>query len=218
MFLLYPYIWCKGSVETELIKYWDGSGILLIDGPIYPLPRILTKFESRYGRVYLGLISERVKLIEDLGFSGKVVGVVKRLSKSYYLAKCLGVGVSDEYVATKLVIDRGSESTFIGPIEIKANLGDKKFRKYVGYLVKRVGNVRHVLRIEALDKELLEKVVPTISSLIDVNGTPKPITLADKLCRRLSSSAYVLAWGISPIDPTYEGLEILRESIQELSS
>jgi len=205
------------SIENELIRYWNGDDneFLLVDGPIFPLPIIVTKIGTRYSDIYLGLIKERIEIIRNKN-RGSIVSVVKRLSKSKYLASCLDVNVTDELVAIRLAHDRAHDSIFIGPLRISLRLDTISYSKWIGYIVKRIGNTRHVLRIEALEKDVLFEISPYINTLIDHNGIPKPIILADKICKKLASSAYILVWGLSPVDPTYEGLEGLYEAAREI--
>ena len=200
-----------------MIKYWNREDYLIIDGPLFPLPQIITKTESRYSKIYQELVKERINIIKSLGIEDRVIAVVKRLSKSKYLSKIFKYGSTDEHIAITLSLGKG-DNVFIGPIKICLRINDVEFCKYAGYIVKQIGSIRHVVRIESFNEDLLIEYVPYISSLIDINGLPKPITLADKICKKLASSVYTLIWGISPIEPTYEAYEQLQEVLKYLES
>jgi len=204
------------SVENELLRYWDGSDYLIIDGPLFPLPRILSRPESRYGKVYLGLIRERMSVIKERNLERKVVCVVKRLSHSRYLANIVGSGSTDDHVALMMardLLDRSERMcVYIGTLRICLRYGTETYVKYAGYIVKRIGHVRHVIRIETADEETLHDLKHYVASLLDVTGLPRPVDLADRICKRLASSAYIYLWGIVPLDPTYESYEELRQA------
>ncbi|WP_069808156.1 DNA double-strand break repair nuclease NurA [Vulcanisaeta thermophila] len=75
----------RNNVEVALIKAADRSAFLLIDGPIFPTPRVLMMEGNRYALVYEGIIRSRVEALRGL----RAVGVVKRIEHSHILAKYL---------------------------------------------------------------------------------------------------------------------------------
>jgi len=205
------------GLENKLIEEWEGSGVLLVDGPLFPTPRILTRPDltafgaDPYSRVYSGLIEERLKSARR----GEVVGIVKRLEHSHFLGKCFEkyAGLDDAALSLKLTEGfRGP--VFIGPLKLGLRTGDKK---YVGYLVKPIGHRRAVVRVETLDEDV-EGRAKWISSLISHEGIPIPISVADRISKRLSAGAYYLLYGLSPLEPTYESLEKLAHVERELGS
>ncbi len=206
------------SMENEMIRYWDGTGILLIDGPLFHVPKIITISESMYSRIYLGLLLERLKLLQ--GREDRVVCVVKRLSQSKYLSRLENIGGTDDYVAivkaNKILKSREVSSVYIGTIKLTVVVDGNEFEKYMGYVVSRVGAAYSVVRIETLDEDLLYDIKDDIAKMLTPNGVPKPIELADVACRRASSSLFLYLWNISPLSPTYEGLESFISSVRDL--
>jgi len=200
----------RSLVELELIRAWRGDGILLLDGPIFPSIKAVGEASSDYSAIYGGIAKERVEAVGDR----RVVGVVKRLSRARYLARCLGVDLDDASAARR-VADQyglGGKPTYIGPIEIK--LGG--FRKYAWYVVIPGISGRPVLRVESLSEGLGAEVARALPNYVDVTGTPTPISVADRLARRLSAAAYKLAYAISPIPASYEALEELSGALRDL--
>ena len=197
----------RGGVELALIGEWPRSGALVIDGPIFHLPRVIS-MGGEYGKLYRELAEARARAVSG----GKAVGVVKRLGRSRYLAKCLNVDASDEAVATRYAARSGRLPAAIGPV--RAYIGG--LSKHMWYVVARVGRSVRVLRIEALDEDLAREAVEWIPATIDVTGVPKPVSIADAIARRLSAAAYKLAWALSPMGDTYEGLEELTRALSDL--
>ncbi len=213
------------SLENVLLNTWPGEGYLIIDGPLFPTPRILTRPDFRYSRVYLGLIKERVNILKSRNFENKVISVVKRLSHSRYLAQMHGLSVTDDQAAllyTRDLLESSSRGVaYIGTLCIRVRVGDEEYEKYVGYLVKRTHHVRHVVRIEALSEETLHELKPYVAALLDPEGLPIPVHLADRLCKDLSGGVYRYLWSVVPVDPTFESLEelmlILSQEREEVS-
>jgi len=86
------------SLETAALKFIaelvkDGqmfSSIVIIDGPVYPTPRVCFRKDDppyvKYKMAYKRLIMERINVVRELESHGiGVVGIVKRLSDSYKL-------------------------------------------------------------------------------------------------------------------------------------
>ncbi|NPA71072.1 MAG: DNA double-strand break repair nuclease NurA [Crenarchaeota archaeon] len=207
------------SMENEMIRRWDGSGILLIDGPLFHTPKVIATVESIYSNIYIGLIEERLNLLR--GREDKVVCIVKRLTQSRYLARLEGLGASDDYIAiikaNKILKRSEVASVYIGTLRLTVKIEDKYFEKYMGYLVSRIGSALSVIRLETLNEDFLYEVKDQIAQLLTHNGVPKPIELADRTCKRACSSIFLYLWSITPLSPTYEGFESLVSSIRELA-
>jgi hypothetical protein len=208
------------TLENLLIRHWDRTGILIVDGPIFPLPRIVTEARSRYSRVYVGLIRERIDLIRALNVEDRVVAVVKRLSRSRYLSYIVGVGSTDEHIvlhhARRYFDVNRCDTVYIGTLRITLRLGDMELEKYAGYLVKNFGPTSRIVRIEALREETLDNVKQYIAALLTDSGLPIPVHIADRLSRRLSASVFRFLWSVVPVSPLYESLEELKQVLSEL--
>ncbi|NPA23824.1 MAG: DNA double-strand break repair nuclease NurA [Crenarchaeota archaeon] len=206
------------SMENEMIRMWDGSGTLLIDGPLFHTPKVIATVESAYSNIYVGLIRERLDLLKDRDDS--VVCVVKRLTQSRYLARLENLGASDDYIAivkaNKILKRKEVASVYIGTLRLTITIGGDRFEKYMGYLVSRIGSALNVIRLETLNEDLLYEIKDQIAQILTHNGIPKPIELADRTCKRACSSIFLYLWSITPLSPTYEGFESLVSSIREL--
>ncbi len=206
------------SMENEMIKKWDGSGVLLIDGPLFHAPRIIASPENVYSNVYIGLIIERLNLLK--GNENKIVCVVKRLSQSRYLARLENLGSTDDYVAiikaNKILKRKEVAAVYIGTLKLSINVSNYEFEKYMGYIVSRLGSAFNVIRLETLNEDFLYDIKDLIAQILTPSGVPKPIELADKTCKRVSSSLLLYLWNIVPLSPTYEGFESLLLSIRDL--
>ncbi|NPB00099.1 MAG: DNA double-strand break repair nuclease NurA [Crenarchaeota archaeon] len=207
------------SMENEMIRRWDGSDVLLVDGPLFHTPKVIATVESMYSNIYIGLIKERIRLLENR--EDKVVCVVKRLTQSRYLARLEGLGASDDYIAiikANKILKRGEvASVYIGTLRLTVTIEDQNFEKYMGYLVSRIGSALNVIRLETLSEDFLYEIKDQIAQILTHNGVPKPIELADKACKRACSSIFLYLWSITPLSPTYEGFESLVSSIRELA-
>lgn len=191
-------------VEEALARAWDGGGVLLLDGPVFRALDVLKR-----GGVYAFLYSEIYKRRYELFGGRRVVGVVKRVDQSSYLAKCVGVGSDDEVAARRLLEGRPG---FVGPVVVK--WGDlAKYMYYVG--VPSAKGIR-VLRAEAFDPSLAREAASWLGSLADSSGVPVPISAADRLARRLNAAAVKLLYSASPVEPTYRGLEAVLAAVREL--
>ncbi len=206
------------SMENEMIKKWDGSGILLIDGPLFHVPKVMVSPGNIYSKIYLGLILERLNLLK--GKESRVVCVVKRLTQSKYLARLENLGATDDYIAiikaNKILKRREVAAVYIGTIKLSVTVEDKTFEKYMGYIVSRLGSAFNVVRLETLDEDFLYDSKDSIAQMLTPLGIPKPIELADRTCKRAASSIFIYLWNISPLSPTYEGLESFMSSIRDL--
>jgi hypothetical protein len=191
-------------VEEVLARVWDGGGVLLIDGPLFRALDVL-----RRGGAYAFLYSEVYRRRFELLRGRRVVGVVKRVDQSAYLARCVGVGSDDEVAARRLLEGRPG---FVGPVVVK--WGDLvKYMYYVG--VPSAKGVR-VLRVEAFDPSLAREAATWLGSLADHLGVPVPISAADRIARRLNAAAVRLLYSASPVEPTYRGLEAVAAAAREL--
>jgi len=201
----------RTHVEVELARVWRryGDGVLLLDGPIFPTPKVLGMEYNVYSVLYRALVGERLGVVGGR----RVLGIVKRISHSRYLASCMGVNMDDETLARRGASGYGGGPVAIGPVSVY--LGDGA-RKVCWYLVVPVGRSTHVVRVEALDDEFVRESLGWVAHTVDPLGTPKPISIADKLARRLSAAVYKLLWGLSPVGVTYESMEELGRVLREL--
>ena len=200
-------------VELSLINIARKlSGFILIDGPVFPTPRILGMEGNEYSGLYWSLVRDRVEALRGL----RAVGVVKRLGQSHYLAKCLGEVYVDDYtlaVRKAAPLLRGDGVAAIGPLEIRAG----EYSKYCWYVVSRIGNRVDVVRVEGLSDGLADVGKDYVALTMTVSGTATPIHIADRVARRLNASIVNLISSISPMEMSYEGLEALKEALSELS-
>jgi len=208
------------SIENALLSMWSGDEYLLLDGPVFPLPRLLSSPESKYGRVYLGLVRERVNIIKSRGLESKIIAVVKRISRSRYLSSACKLGVTDDHAALMYVENmlRSSKygAAYVGDLVIELDLDGEVYRKYAGYVVIKLGSSTTMFRIEALDRRLLEDIRDYVASLTVTSGVPIPIMLSDKISKRLCAATYLYLTYALPLTPTYESLEALSEVLSYL--
>ncbi len=209
------------TIENALLREWNNDGYLLLDGPIFPLPRLVSRPETKYGRVYLGLIRERVSVIRERGLGSKVVAIVKRVSRSKYLSCVRGLGVTDDHAALmcaeEIIRSSKYKAAYVGDIMIELDLGSESYRKYAGYVVIKLGSSTIVFRIEALDQRVLEDVRDYIASLTVTSGVPVQIMLSDRISKRLCAAIYMYLAYALPLTPTYESLEAIGEILSYLA-
>jgi len=205
----------RSHVESSLLEAAPSNAFVLLDGPLFSTSAALG-MDNDYSRLYYSLIEERVRAM-----NGKnVIGIVKRISHSKYLAKCLNLDIDDESIARRQADNMGGSSNGgriaykVGPITIETT--DGKYSKTAWYLVVPMGKFRHVVRAESLNAELLDDKIGVVTSMIDPTGTAVPISIADRLSRRLSSAAMHLIGNLSPLNPTYDGLRELENSIRDI--
>ncbi len=205
----------RTEVETRLVEEFRGLGLgdalLMVDGPIFPTPRVLTMSDNPYAELYMGFIQRRVEALRGV----RAVGVVKRLGQSTYLAKCLGFGVDDDTLVKNQVtrsLGGGVYTAVVGPITIR--VGD--YTKYCWYVASRLGNSMSVVRVEALDRDLAMLGAVYVARTMGLDGVPIPIRLADRLARRLNAGITNLLASLAPLRLTYEGLEELNKALREL--
>jgi hypothetical protein len=206
----------RAEVEVGLVRVFRGLGLngalLMLDGPIFPTPRVLTMASNPYTDLYWGIVRLRVEAV----LGSRVIGVVKRLGQSTYYARCRGLSVDDDTMVKNEVSRHfGGNPLYtavVGPIKIK--VGD--YAKYCWYVASRLGRGVNVVRVEALDPELAEDGALRAARLMNPGGVPIPIGLADRVSRRLNGGAVKLLASTSPLRLTYEGLEELNRSLMEL--
>ncbi|MEL9991514.1 MAG: DNA double-strand break repair nuclease NurA [Thermoproteus sp.] len=190
-------------VEEALARAWDGGGVLVVDGPIFRAAAA-TEMEGEYGELYRAFIRRRAEL-----FRGKrAVGVVKRLERSTYLSRCVGQGANDEVTAIRLLEGRPG---YVGPVAVEA----EGYVKWMYYAVVPAARGVRALRVEALDEELAAEAASWMAPLADAFGVPMPVTIADKLARRLNASIVKMLYAMSPVEPTYRGLEAVLDALRE---
>ncbi|ACB40073.1 DNA double-strand break repair nuclease NurA [Pyrobaculum neutrophilum] len=193
----------RSGVELALAGAWDGSGYLLVDGPVFRAAEAAER-EGVAGAIYRGVMERRARAL-----GGKAVGVVKRVERAAYLARCVGEGASDEVVARRLL---GGRPGRVGPISV-SSAGFTKWMYYVGAPTAR--GLR-VLRVEALSPEVAEEAASWVPALAGVDGVPVPIAVADRLARRLNAGVLKVLYGATRAEPTYSGYEALARALQEL--
>ncbi len=205
----------RSHVESSLLNQAPSNAFVLLDGPLFSTSAALG-MNNDYSKLYYSLIEERVNAMKGKN----VVGIVKRISHSKYLAHCFNLDIDDESIARRQASNIGSPSSGdriaykVGPITIGTT--DDRYNKTAWYLVVPMGKFRHVVRVESLDAELLNDKMDVIASMIDPTGTAVPISIADKLSRKLSSAAMHLIGNLSPLNPTYDGLKELENSIRDI--
>ncbi|MEM0462837.1 DNA double-strand break repair nuclease NurA [Pyrobaculum sp.] len=189
-------------VEGVLAGIWDGGGVLLVDGPVFRVPDV---YQSGGGffRLYLELARARAALLRG------AVGVVKRVERSRYLARCAGVGSDDEVAARRLL---NNSPGYVGPVVVEW----EGLRKYLFYVASPAPRGVRVFRVEALEEGLAEEAASWLGSLSDASGLPLPLAVADRVARRLNAAAVKLLYAASPVEPTYRGLEVVQEALGEL--
>ncbi|MGC8583922.1 MAG: DNA double-strand break repair nuclease NurA [Thermoproteus sp.] len=191
-------------VEEVLARSWDGSGVLLVDGPVFRALDVLQR-----GGDYAVLYGELARRRAEILAGRRAVGVVKRVDQSAYLARCVGFGSDDEVVARRLL---DNSPGFVGPVEVR--WGD--MAKYLYYVGAPSAKGIRVLRVEAFDPDLAREAASWMGSMADAAGIPVPIQIADRLARRLNAAAVKLLYAASPVEPTYRGLEAVAAALKEL--
>lgn len=190
------------------------DSVVLVDGPlIYP-----SFFESPivYNTPKINLYKTSLEAINEERVSAwrslrdrrsKVIGIVKRLYKSYYLSTCdpFEIGVSslndEAYLSTvsrRFLIEDGLKPFLLGPLEIESKVGGariKRFAWYVG-IPKRSFNSQAPLtnythyRVEVLADEVFDDSIlsPVLyDSLFTGTLLPVSIIMADYRAKKLSS-------------------------------
>lgn len=190
-------------VEEVLAGAWDGGGVLVVDGPIFRAAAAAER-EGEYGALYRSFIKRRAE-----AFRGRrAVGIVKRLDKSTYLSRCAGFGTNDEVTALRLLEGRPG---YVGPVTVSV----EGYVKWMYYVAAPAARGVRVLRVEALDERLAAEAASWMASLADAFGVPVPITIADRLARRLNASIVKMLYAASPVEPTYRGLEAVLDALRE---
>ncbi len=205
----------RTEVEVKLTEAYRAinakDSLLLIDGPIFPTPRVLTMVGNPYAGVYEDFIKRRVNAVNGI----QAVGVVKRISQSTYYSRCKGFSVDDDTLikneAVKQFGDRRFFTAMAGPLEITIN----GHTKHAWYVASRIGKEINVIRVEALNADLAEKGAIRSAAYMGMDGVPIPISIADRLSRRLNASLTRLLASLSPLRLTYEGLEGLSRVMRE---
>ncbi|CCC81898.1 DNA double-strand break repair nuclease NurA [Thermoproteus tenax] len=193
----------RSGVELALAKAWDRSGYLLVDGPIFRAAGAAER-GGIAGAIYRGIMESRASALR-----GRAVGVVKRIERATYLAQCVGEGANDEVAARRLLDGRPGR---VGPIAVTA-AGLTKWVYYVGSPTAR--GIR-VLRVEAMSPEVAEEAASWLPALAGADGVPIPISVADRIARRLNAGALKVLYGATRAEPTYSGYEVLARAFQEL--
>jgi len=116
----------------------------------------------------------------------------------------------------KISIMQINNTCSIGTLKITLRVGSVRYTKYACYIVRNIGRTI-VIRVEALDRELLYEFKDYIATLMSVSGVPVPVEIADRLCKKLCSAAYIYLWSTVPVQPTYESFEELRQALQLVS-
>jgi len=150
----------RTDLENYMLKYCIkkfSNYLIIIDGPLFYIPSILkdtgrivseissdisTGQEVRraaaciyvYINVYLRLLSDRIKLLNECYHNGiEIVGVVKRIENAKYLARSLGiperndVDVLEGFVERLLIRgDPPYKPLAIGPIKLELNVSEPK--------------------------------------------------------------------------------------------
>ncbi|MGC9227665.1 DNA double-strand break repair nuclease NurA [Caldivirga sp.] len=205
----------RTEVEVKLTEAYRGMGVrdslLLIDGPIFPTPRVLTMVGNPYADLYEDFIRRRVNAVNGV----MAVGVVKRISQSTYYSRCKGFSIDDDTLIKNETVrqfgDRRFFTAMIGPLEITIN----EHTKYAWYVASRVGKEVNVVRVEAINEKLAEEGAMRLTAYMGMDGVPIPVSIADRLSRRLNVSLTRLLASLSPLRLTYEGLEELSRVMRE---
>ncbi|MEM0378148.1 MAG: DNA double-strand break repair nuclease NurA [Thermosphaera sp.] len=206
-------------VESHLLIQGMSKGLLdesiiLIDGPlIYPsfFESSISGHTSRidsYKASIEAINEERVSVWKDLRKRrSRVVGIVKRLYRSYYLSACdpLEIGVSNlndeaylSAVSRRFSIEEGLKPYLLGPLKIESKVKEVKVERIAWYLgIPRrsfssrtpLTNYTHY-RVETVADSVLDETVllPVIYDSLST-GTILPISImiADYRARKLSS-------------------------------
>ncbi|MUM63699.1 nuclease NurA [Acidianus infernus] len=195
------------SLENYAIE--KSAYVTIVDGPIIPGPYIQMVGEP-YKSAFIKLANQRKK--------DNLIGIVKRLNYSRKLRRSGLVNDSKLSNATDDVIveylGRGKDFYTTPILKEEVDIGGKKYIRYMVYVKVREG----VFRVESLDKDLLCKGVYTARKYSSYRGIPEFIEVADKMAKRLSASAFILAFNIARVTTgvNYEDWENLR--IAELDS
>lgn len=205
----------RTEVEVKLTEAYGAMGVrdslLLIDGPIFPTPRVLTMVGNPYADLYEDFIRRRVSAVNGVA----AIGIVKRISQSTYYSRCKGFSIDDDTLIKNETVrqfgDRRFFTAMVGPLEIVIN----EHTKYAWYVVSRVGKEINVIRVEALNTELAEEGAIRSVAYMGMDGVPIPVSIADRLSRRLNVSLIRLLASLSPLRLTYEGLEELGRVMRE---
>ncbi|MEM4654421.1 MAG: DNA double-strand break repair nuclease NurA [Thermosphaera sp.] len=206
-------------VESHLLIQGMSKGLLdesiiLIDGPlIYPsfFESSISGHTSRidsYKASIEAINEERVSVWKDLRKRrSRVVGIVKRLYRSYYLSACdpLEIGFSNlndeaylSAVSRRFSIEEGLKPYLLGPLKIESKVKEVKVERIAWYLgIPRrsfssrtpLTNYTHY-RVETVADSVLDETVlsPVIYDSLST-GTILPISImiADYRARKLSS-------------------------------
>ncbi|MEM4624388.1 MAG: DNA double-strand break repair nuclease NurA [Thermosphaera sp.] len=206
-------------VESHLLIQGMSKGLLdesiiLIDGPlIYPsfFESSISGHTSRidsYKATIEAINEERVSVWKDLRKRrSRVVGIVKRLYRSYYLSACdpLEIGFSNlndeaylSAVSRRFSIEEGLKPYLLGPLKIESKVKEVKVERIAWYLgIPRrsfssrtpLTNYTHY-RVETVADSVLDETVlsPVIYDSLST-GTILPISImiADYRARKLSS-------------------------------
>lgn len=206
----------KSLVEEGSVSSGLGNALLLVDGPIFSTPRVISLPNNRpYYDLYWALIKRSVEAVRGV----RAVGVVKRVGQSMFYAKYKGLPVDDDTLIKNEVRRQFSNEpglrVVIGPLEVRVrgvvNGEDLEFVKYCWYVASRLGRDLNVVRVEALDPELAELGAYCVARYVGLDGVPLPIFIADKLSRRLNAGFVRLLASLSPLELTYEGLEVVSK-------
>ncbi len=202
-------------LEAENSAIDDMSGLIVMDGPIYPTPLELTNAfefsnESResHRKAYASLVKERLDKIKDK----KVIGIVKRLenSKKLYklneIQKILGKlpPITDPEVLRLLYpkLCKGENICVLGPFELSYQIDvdgilnnvPPKYAYYV--IVKRPVGPSSYFRVESLDLNTLQSLKNVFLRISD-RGIPTWIEIVDTASKKISSSLFIIGYQIS---------------------
>mgnify|MGYP001772593999 CR=1 FL=1 len=173
------------SLENYVI---NKSGITIVDGPVYPGPYLPSVGEP-YRSAYVTLISDRK--VDNL------IGIVKRLSMTRKLIRAKDPSIPKINATDDIIMlywGMGKE-VFISPVLREQFFLDeeKTLTRYMVYVKVRDS----VFRVESANLNLLCRGVTTALKDVSVRGIPIFIEVADKMARKLSASALILAFGLA---------------------
>ncbi|MEM1627721.1 MAG: DNA double-strand break repair nuclease NurA [Desulfurococcaceae archaeon] len=209
-------------IENSLLKIFlekrgEASSVLLIDGPlIYPLPLEFPGSDYEKQHLYMNSLrkvnKERAMLIDKLHENRVlVIGVVKRLHRSYLLSTLDPMGlasgrINDEAYIASYIMQRNEaryEPLVIGPFLIKHRheYGVNRVIWYIAmprrlFPAMNMGNYVFY-RIEVLDKGIDEDFVIGVIAYDSVNaGTLLPLSIiaVDQRVKKLTNAimTYIL--------------------------
>lgn len=174
------------SLENYAIN--KSNYVTIVDGPAIPGPYLKTLGQP-YKSAYETLISQRKM--------DKLIGIVKRLNQSWKLRRSGLVKDLRLYNATDEVVveylGRGKELYITPVLKEEVEVRNSKYTRYMVYVKVREG----VFRVESISKDLLCKGVATAVKYSSYRGIPEFIEVADKIAKRLSASAYILAFNVA---------------------